>query len=220
MRLKNIRICQLTTSLLLALFCILNAAVGSSSAAAENCRLLRPTVNIVISSIHFWMSTSRRMTRLKLFAQLIASVCVHGEITALRVCHDNRTVLVGCSDGAILSYVVIDPRTDADRQEAILSSLGTRGTSTGFQPDLRTACSSSSRAWDKVDRVAGTAPGYSRPPSAIVPVGPTDKLTLRQLRPDPSLSAHYRQAATLSRGSSGSQLYRLNSCQSQACSVM
>jgi hypothetical protein len=152
-------------------------------------------------------------------AQLIASVCVHGEISSIRVCHDNRTILVGCSDGAVLSYVIVDLLNDADRQEAILSSLGTRQTSAGFQQGPR-AGSTSSRAWDKVDRVAGTAPGYSRPPSAIMPVGPTDKLTLRQLRPDPLLSAHYRKSTAESRRQSGSQLQRLNTCQSQACSVM
>ena len=128
----------------------------------------------------------------------------------MRVLNDLRTVVVGCSDGVLLSYVVFDLAVDSDATvETVIGSLSTRQTAACGQ---RTPVAV--RAWDKVDRVAGTAPVYSRPPSSIVPVGPTDKLALRQLGVDEAVSGRQRQPP------SSSQLYRLNSCRSQACLVM
>lgn len=164
------------------------------------------------------------------FAQVIARLCVHGKVTALRVCHDTRTVLVGCEDGTLLSYVIIDLPTDAACHQSILQSLGTRQamTSCDRQTSSFVASGLPSRAWDKVDGVAGTVPNYCRPPSAILPTGPSDKLALGLVRgrttPAADAGAETCQQQQLqqfgTRRVSSSQLYRLNYCRSQTCNVM
>jgi hypothetical protein len=154
---------------------------------------------------------------------MTASLCVHGQITALTVCHDSRTILVGCEDGTLLSYVIIDLPTDSDCHQIILQGLGTRQsiTSNGRRPSTVSGCGLS-RAWDKVDRVTGSAPPYSRPPSAVLPSGPSDKLALGLARSSwtDSEGNSQQQQHLGGRRASSSQLYRLNSCRSQACVVM
>ena len=54
----------------------------------------------------------------------IAQCDVHSEICRLHVCPDDRTVLVGCEDGGVLSYTVIDPAWDIPSQ--VLSCLPSR----------------------------------------------------------------------------------------------
>ena len=38
--------------------------------------------------------------------QTIGRLRVHGDVTSLEVCHDGRTLVLGCADGSVQSYVV------------------------------------------------------------------------------------------------------------------
>ena len=54
----------------------------------------------------------------------IAQCDVHSTICRLHVCPDDRTVLVGCEDGGVLSYTIIDPVWENPSQ--VLSCLPSR----------------------------------------------------------------------------------------------
>ncbi|CAL1530131.1 unnamed protein product [Lymnaea stagnalis] len=97
---------------------------------------------------------------------------VHSPICHLRMCNDDRTVLLGCSDGTVLSYTIIEP--GRENATLVLSSLGSRlvGDTSKFEKRL-------SRSWDKIDQVG--CPNYSRPPSATNPPS-SDKLLLREIK--------------------------------------
>lgn len=109
----------------------------------------------------------------------IAKCEVHSSISNVTVCSDQRTLLIGCHDGTIVSYVLIDPENEEHGSaEDIVSSLGSR-TIEGFQQNGRT-----SRLWDKVEN--STCPTYSRPPSAMSH-GPKEKILLKQVDPAPKI---------------------------------
>lgn len=103
----------------------------------------------------------------------IAKCEVHSTISHLTVCSDQRTIIVGCHDGTIVSYILIDPTLeDAGK---IVSSIGSRSIATGAAQSRR-----NSRYWDKVEN--DTCPTYSRPPSAMSH-GPKEKVLLKQVKP-------------------------------------
>jgi hypothetical protein len=130
-------------------------------------------------------------------AQCIASVSVHGDISRLAVCHDHRTIVVGCRDGALVSFVLIDQATD-DAQE-VLNITASRKS-----PLKSEAEQMMMRSWDKIDE--GNGPPYSRPPSAMHN-GPPERELLKQVKP-----------ASLSRPGSDTLLYQ--NPNSRACIVM
>lgn len=106
----------------------------------------------------------------------IARCEVHSPISHLTVCSDQRTIIVGCHDGTIVSYVLIDPTLeDPDK---ILATLGSRSLSEANKSRRN------SRSWDKVED--GDCPSYSRPPSALSH-GPKEKVLLRQVKPAPKI---------------------------------
>lgn len=127
----------------------------------------------------------------------IGSVDVHGTITCLEVCHDERTVVAGCKDGALVSYVIIDDQLDD--VNTVLPKVGSRQSELLQQKD-----SSLARSWDKVDSTS--LPAYSRPPSTIN-IGPSDREMLQKVKPVPRI-----------RPTSDTILY-LNP-KSQVCNVM
>ena len=129
--------------------------------------------------------------------KLIARCDVHAKVCKLKLCRDDRTVIVGCEDGTIASYVLIDP--SVDDADNVLLQLGSRNEEDS-EVNGRT-----SRAWDKVEN-GGSAP-QSRPTSAVTPVGPGDKMILKKVKPAPGI-----------RPSSETFMY-LNA-RSQTCSVM
>ncbi|KAH3695860.1 NACHT and WD repeat domain-containing protein 2-like [Dreissena polymorpha] len=106
----------------------------------------------------------------------IAKCDVHSSISNITVCSDQRTLLVGCHDGTVVSYIVIDP--DFDDVSDIVAGIGSRAIS-----DVPTRVRSS-RTWDKVDD--SVCPNYSRPPSALC-TGPKEKVLLKQVQPAPKV---------------------------------
>ena len=83
---------------------------------------------------------------------VMATVNTHGEISCLQLAHDQRTLVVGCSDGALLSYVLID--SQHEDHEPVLASLLSRQP----EPQQDSEPAASRSCWD------GGKP-YSRPPS-------------------------------------------------------
>ncbi|RUS88580.1 hypothetical protein EGW08_003680 [Elysia chlorotica] len=115
----------------------------------------------------------------------IAQCDVHSSICRLQVCPDDRTVLVGCQDGGVLSYTIVDPAWENPSQ--ILSCLPSR--EVGDQTKLGAGLHR--RSWDKVEK--DSVPGYQRPPSAMTAFS-SDKYVLREikalLRPRPKSDSH------------------------------
>lgn len=101
----------------------------------------------------------------------------HAQITTLKVCEDDRTLVLGCKDGTLLSYILLYP--DTDDCEDILSALPGRQEDSVQERDVLSR--RSPRAWDKVSR-EGNVPGYSRPPSARS-TGPSQKELLEKVKP-------------------------------------
>ena len=106
----------------------------------------------------------------------IGHVNVHGQISCMELCHDERTIILGCEDGSLVSYVLIDQAFD-DLVDVLPKVLSRQS------PLKTTQQSALVRSWDKVDfENAINGPPYSRPPSAIV-TGPNDKELLRKVKP-------------------------------------
>lgn len=129
----------------------------------------------------------------------LGRLSVHGDIRVLEVCHDDRTVVIGCADGSIVSHVLID--VDVDERSEVIGQLATRKSrffAGGGGPP---------RFWDKVN----TAPDYARPPSALVEGGLTERQRLQSLKPFGKIR--------YTRPPSSSQLYDL-SYGSQTCIAM
>ena len=127
----------------------------------------------------------------------VARVNLHGQVTTLEVCHDERTIMLGCADGSLLSYVLVDVAIEG--AEPVLTAMPSRQNALA-----QTTSSLASRSWDKVE--ADCVPPYSRPPSAIS-LGPSDKRLLQQVKPVPRV-----------RPTSETVLYA--NSRSKACSVM
>lgn len=127
----------------------------------------------------------------------IATCDVHSKLCTLKLCPNERTLIAGCEDGTVASYVIIDPAVDD--AEAVIQHLGSRQMNESLEIDGRM-----SRSWDKIS--TGSVHGSSRPPSAISN-GPKDKLLLNKVEP-----------ATVVRPSSDTLLY-LNP-NSKTCSLM
>jgi len=73
-------------------------------------------------------------------------------VTSLEVCHDGRTLVLGCSDGCLQSYVVIDVDYDDD-WSLVLSRLATRDPNSKTSTNKRLSSSTvpaARRIWDKV----------------------------------------------------------------------
>ena len=74
----------------------------------------------------------------------IGNVNVHGTITCINVCHDERTVVVGCEDGSLVSYVLIDALLE-DHIKLIASIPSRQG------QQAKPSSGRSSRSWHKVE---------------------------------------------------------------------
>ena len=111
--------------------------------------------------------------------QPIAKCEVHSSISNVTVCSDERTLIIGCHDGTLVSYVLVDPdEYENGTPEDILSTLGSR-TLEDIEQNGRT-----SRCWDRVEN--STCPTYSRPPSAVGH-GAKEKILLKQVDPAPKI---------------------------------
>lgn len=105
----------------------------------------------------------------------IAKCEVHSSISNVTVCSDERTLIIGCHDGTVVSYVLIDPDEVEDgTPEDIVASLGSRSL------DLVQQNGRMSRSWDRAED--SLCPTYSRPPSAVSH-GPKEKILLKQVQP-------------------------------------
>ena len=128
----------------------------------------------------------------------IGHIDAHADISSLTVCGDERTILVGCKDGSVFCFVVVDP--EIEKSEDILAGIPSRNGKLE-----QTNNNVMMRSWDKVN--FDKWPQYSRPPSAITN-GPTDRDLLKQIRP---------MSRAVSRTKSNTSLY-LNT--SKACIIM
>ncbi|KAL4236339.1 hypothetical protein ACF0H5_004726 [Mactra antiquata] len=106
----------------------------------------------------------------------IARCEVHSTISHLTLCSDKRTIIVGCYDGTLISYVLIDP--SIENTDSIVSKIGSRSME-GVVANGRV-----SRSWDRVEE--NSCPTYSRPPSALS-TGPKEKVLLKQVKPAPKV---------------------------------
>lgn len=125
---------------------------------------------------------------------------VHARICLLRLCSDERTLLVGCADGTLTSYVIVDPLVGGGVRSSQGSLEGVAHRDVIRDEEQKVILS---RSWDKVE--IKSYPAYSRPPSALRP-GSNDKEILQQIQPVPRV-----------RPRSDSLLYLRKS---QVCSVM
>ncbi|CAD5119596.1 DgyrCDS8197 [Dimorphilus gyrociliatus] len=82
---------------------------------------------------------------------IIGKITTSAPITCIKVCQDDRTILVGLEDGAVLEYIIVDPLNDDPNK--ILSELPTRIKHIG--PN------SVKRIWDRVDTETGLPPFVS-----------------------------------------------------------
>ena len=105
----------------------------------------------------------------------VGVVDVHGTITCLGVCHDDRTIVAGCEDGSLVSYAIIDSLLE--NKNKILPNILSRQRDAEEESGRK-----SSRSWDKVE--TSSTPSYSRPPSALS-LGPSDRELLKSVRPVP-----------------------------------
>ena len=103
----------------------------------------------------------------------------HCEVTSVEVGRDDHTVVIGCEDGTILSYILIDMSQGNASQK--VQSIASR------QQPLKARVHEKSvlRSWDKVGGEQ-SGPPYSRPPSALK-MGPSDKQLLKNVKPAPRL---------------------------------
>ena len=125
--------------------------------------------------------------------------------------HDERTLVVGCEDGALLSYVIIDEAVE--NAEQVLEAVFTRQAT--LVNTEKSVSSTRGRSWDKVDfKDVLNGPPYSRPPSAVVS-GPRDRDLLKRVTP---LSRPKSTPSAL-RPRSDVSLYSQRRT-SRACSVM
>ena len=108
-------------------------------------------------------------------ASRLARCQVHAPIANLTLCSDQRTLLVGCLDGTLASYVLVDAMQDLNPEEVIRRLRSRQLPGEVDQTDGRL-----SRSWDKVE--VASAPPYSRPPSAMS-AGTKDRIILRQIKP-------------------------------------
>ena len=108
--------------------------------------------------------------------RVIADCEVHSKIRHLKLCTDERTIIAGCEDGTIVSYVLID--ATIEDPGPILENIGSR------HLEDRSASGRESRSWDKVS--CASVPDYSRPPSAISS-GSRDSVLLKQIKPAPKI---------------------------------
>ena len=106
---------------------------------------------------------------------VIADCEVHSKIRHLKLCSDERTILAGCEDGTIVSYVLIDP--SLEDPEPILNCIGSRVLEDSVN-------GRDSRSWDKVS--CTSVPNYSRPPSGMS-TGSRDSVLLKQIKPAPKI---------------------------------
>jgi len=108
--------------------------------------------------------------RVCILLQTIGCLRVHGDVTSLEVCHDGRTLVLGCADGSLQSYVVVDVECDED-WSSLLSRIPTRdpanSVSTGKRPVSTMTTTAPVRVWDKVicfdTRVARPIPTKNLP---------------------------------------------------------
>ena len=123
----------------------------------------------------FFQNTMLFAVRLK-DCKPIGSVNVHKEITTVVICHDWRSVVVGCKDGSILSYAVLDLELDEKKSGEEIMNIANKQQLLSLTFRLNSAC----RIWDKVSPPTGRP--YSRPPSGSS-TGPSDGELLRRIAP-------------------------------------
>ena len=80
---------------------------------------------------------------------MIGRLRVHGDVTSLEVCHDGRTLVLGCADGSLQSYVVVDVECDDDWM-SVLSRIATRNPGNSASTNRRPT-TTAARVWDKVN---------------------------------------------------------------------
>ncbi|XP_067678714.1 NACHT and WD repeat domain-containing protein 2-like [Haliotis asinina] len=107
-------------------------------------------------------------------SQVIAKCEVHATICSLTLCKDDRTLIVGCTDGTVVSYVLIDPAME--NPQLVLARINSRQLPKSATPAVD---GKASRSWDKIDQFSFRS--YSRPPS-VVSLGPKEKELLKRVQ--------------------------------------
>ncbi|KAK3600452.1 hypothetical protein CHS0354_037858 [Potamilus streckersoni] len=111
--------------------------------------------------------------------EIIGTCEVHSQICHIKLCWDQRTIVVGCVDGLVVSYVLIDPSFSNEESKNVIKLLKSRQLDVTDENEGR-----HSRAWDKMEKE--TCSIYSRPPSALS-LGPRDQVLLKNIKPAPKI---------------------------------
>ncbi|KAL8596042.1 hypothetical protein ACOMHN_021082 [Nucella lapillus] len=112
-------------------------------------------------------------------ARVTARCQLHELICHVTVCSDQRTLLVGCQDGKLTSYVIVDPVLDSDPSEVVNAIPSRQVPQEGAGKEAKEV--TPVRRWDKVT----SAPAYSRPPSARCAEENLEQKALRAVLPLP-----------------------------------
>ena len=109
----------------------------------------------------------------------LARVDVHAAIECVVVGNDGRTVVVGCRDGTLVAYALVD--VDTDDVTEVLLAIRSRVCRPPSASDAADDCRRlRHRSWDKLDACDRTP--SSRPPSAALHKGPSDREVLSKVQ--------------------------------------
>lgn len=143
--------------------------------------------------------------------KILARCNTHADICRILVSNDDRTIMVGCVDGTVLSYVLIEP--DADNVQQVVTNVVRRQVSEPIEGGEERPHTAST--WDQTDT--------DRPKSRLLSSidrcksSQRDRDVLKNIRP-----VYRSMTAVKTRGSNGvtRRVSTATHNRSQACSVM
>jgi len=151
--------------------------------------------------------------------KILANCDVHVDICYLRSSNDERTIIIGCVDGTVLSYVLIDP--DRDNPEQVIAGIYSRQL-IEYQEDQTPAQVESSRPKTAPDPTAIwdhdlSSQQVSSRPNSTMSLTTTDREILKQIRP---VYRSMTAAKSVHSASSGYRTMSMSHDRSKTCSIM
>ncbi|XP_067933460.1 NACHT and WD repeat domain-containing protein 2-like [Watersipora subatra] len=145
--------------------------------------------------------------------QIFGKCDVHVDICHVMASNDDRTILVGCVDGTVLGFTLVDPETDNVQQ--IVTTIASRQGALSPCKDKDNRRPSTASTWDHADADHLSANDYSR----ITKRSKTsrDKEALRNIRP---VYRSITAAKTTLRGGNDPRRISTGDERSRACSIM
>ena len=151
--------------------------------------------------------------------KILADCDVHVDICYLKASNDERTVIIGCVDGTVLSYVLIDPDTDIPEQ--VIAKIASRQlldyqddqALVQAQPTRPKTAPDTTAAWDHDLNGQST----SSRPNSTMSLTTTDREILKQIRP---VYRSMTAAKPMHSASSGYRTLSMTHDRSKTCSMM